>query len=91
MARTMQDLSEFVFVTMANFTLATHDSYLDHLKSGIKHDILAMLRHAPLHLAPLFPDSAIHKAEDEIAQYDDKCYLGGLHKKLGRYHPYLVF
>ena len=29
MARTMQDLSEGVFINMANFTLARRDSYLD--------------------------------------------------------------
>ena len=41
MARTMQDLAYFVFVNLANITLVRHDSYLDHLKSGIKHDTLA--------------------------------------------------
>ena len=30
MARTMQDLSEAVFINMANFTLARRDSYLDY-------------------------------------------------------------
>ena len=40
MARTMQGLSDFVFVNMAKITLSTCDTYLDHLKSGIKHDTL---------------------------------------------------
>ena len=33
MARTMQDLSEGIFINMANFTLARRDSYLDYLHS----------------------------------------------------------
>ena len=39
---------------MANITFARHDSYLDHLKSGIKHDTLAAVRTAPIHLGSLF-------------------------------------
>ena len=48
MAKTMQDLLDFVFVIMVNITHAKCDSYLDHLKSEIKHDILAALRTAPI-------------------------------------------
>ena len=40
MARTMQDLSEGVFVNVANLTLARRDSYLDFIKTGIKQDTL---------------------------------------------------
>ena len=40
MAKTMEHLNEFVFVSMANLTLARWDSYLSHLKSGIKPDAL---------------------------------------------------
>ena len=36
MARTMQDLSESVFINVANFTLARRDSYLDYLHAGVK-------------------------------------------------------
>ena len=35
MARTMQDLSEGVFISMANFTLARRDSYLEYLHAGV--------------------------------------------------------
>ena len=35
MARTMQDLSDHVFINMTNPTLAKHDSYLDYLKAGL--------------------------------------------------------
>ena len=38
MARMMQDLSEAVFINMANFTLARRDSYLDYLHAGVKQD-----------------------------------------------------
>ena len=31
MARTMQDLSEGVFISVVNFTLASRDSYLDYM------------------------------------------------------------
>ena len=71
MARTIQDFSDFVFVNMTNITLARCDNCLDPLKSGMKQDTLAALRTAPIHLGSLFGDSFIHKAEDEISQYDD--------------------
>ena len=56
MAKTMEHLSDFVFISMANLTLARRDSYLAHLRSGIKPDSLAALRTTPLHMATLFPD-----------------------------------
>ena len=37
MARTVQDLSEGVFISVANFTLACGDSYLEYLHTGVKH------------------------------------------------------
>ena len=36
MARTMQDLSEGVFISMAKFSLARRDSYLEYLHAGVK-------------------------------------------------------
>ena len=38
MAHTMQDLSEGFFISMANFTLARRDSYLEYLHAGVKQD-----------------------------------------------------
>ena len=35
MARTMQDLSEGMFISMANFTLARRDSYIEYLHAGV--------------------------------------------------------
>ena len=39
MARTMQDLSEGVFVNVANLTLARRDSYLEFIKTGINRTL----------------------------------------------------
>ena len=61
MARTMQDLSEAVFINMANFTLARRDSYLDYLHAGVKQDTVNALRTSPVHLNALFPDQLIDK------------------------------
>ena len=47
MARAMQDVSDFVFIGMANLTLVRRDSYLDHVKPGINLDTLADFRKAP--------------------------------------------
>ena len=68
MARTMQDLSEAVFINMANFTLARRDSYLDYLHAGLKQDTVHALRTSPVHLNALFPDQLIAKAEEEVGK-----------------------
>ena len=46
-AKTMEHLSEFVFISMGNLTLTRRDAYLTHVKSGIKPDTIAALRAAP--------------------------------------------
>ena len=68
MARTMQDLSEGVFISMANFTLACRGSCLEYLHSGVKQDTLNALRTSPVHLGQLFPDQLITKTEEEICK-----------------------
>ena len=68
MARTMQDLSEGVFIIMANFTLARRDSFLEYLHAGVKEDTLTAMRMSPVHLHSLFPDQLITKAEEEICR-----------------------
>ena len=65
-SRTMQDLSEGVFINMANFTLARRDSYLDYLHAGVKQGTVNALRTSPVHLNALFPDQLITKTEEEI-------------------------
>ena len=72
MQRTMQDLSEGVFISMANLTLARRDSYLEFIRGGVKPDTLTALRTAPVHLHSLFPDSLLAKAEDEISRSEER-------------------
>ena len=86
MAKTLKHLSDFVFVTVANTNLARRDSYLSHLKAGIKPDTLASLRTAPLLIPMLFPNEALRQAEQDIASFESK----GQHQpgKKGRFHPY---
>ena len=72
-AKAMEHLSDFTFVSMANVTLCKRDSYLAHLKSGLKQDTVAALRQAPLDLPTLFLDSVLKRAEDDIGRFEDKC------------------
>ena len=88
MQRTMQNLSEGVFISMANLTLAHRESYLEFLRGGVKQDILTALRTAPVHLPSLFPDSLLIKAEDEISYSEERRSSGSSHRKPGRFHPY---
>ena len=46
----VEHLTDFVFITMGNLTLARRDAYLNHVKNGIKPDTLAALRTVPLHI-----------------------------------------
>ena len=67
MGKLLQHLSDFTFTQMANLTLVRRDSYLEHLKQGVKPDTFSALRNCPLNRYALFPDTVIRKAEDEIA------------------------
>ena len=87
-ARTMEDLSEGVFISMANFTLARRDSYLEYLHAGVKQDTLTALRTAPVHLHSLFPDQLITKPEEEICRSEETHSSGQSHRRQGRFHPY---
>ena len=73
----MEHLTEFVFISMGNLTLACRDTYLTHMKSGVKLDTLDGLRTAPIHITTLFPDSVIKKAEEEIAHFESKGQSSG--------------
>ena len=81
----MEHLTDFVFVSMGNLTLARRDSYLMHIKTGIKPNTLASLKTAPLQMATLFPDRILKRAEDNIANYKSKGRSS--HGKC-QYHPY---
>ena len=86
----MDLLSEFAFIDVANMTLARGDAYLAHVKAGIKQDTLSELRQAPLHLPIIFPDQSLKKAEEDIAQYQNKghsTHSSSSYKK-ECYHPY---
>ena len=72
MARTMQDLSEGVFISLANFTLARVDSYLEYLHAGVKQNMLSALRTAPVHLQSLFLDQLLIKAEEEVSRSEER-------------------
>ena len=72
MAKTLEHLTDFVFITVANTTLARRDSYLSHLKMGIKPDTFAALRTGPLRISTLFPDAALKQAEQDIANFESK-------------------
>ena len=61
-----------LFLSMANLTLASRDSYFSNLNTGIKPDTLTSLRTAPLQLATLFPGNDINQAEEDIASYENK-------------------
>ena len=66
MAKTMEHLSEFVFINVGNLTLAKKDMYLAHIKAGIKQDTLSTLRQTPFHLDKLFPAQVMKKTEVDI-------------------------
>ena len=89
MQHTMQDLSEGVFISMANLTLARRDSYLEFIRGGVKPDTLTALRTSPVHLLSLFPDSLLVKAEDEISRSEERHSMGNTQRKPGRFHPYV--
>ena len=85
-AKTMEHLSEFVFISMGNMTLACRDAYLNHIKGGVKPDTIAALRTAPLHIPTLFPENIIKRAEEEIVHFEAKGQPSLRGK--GQYHPY---
>ena len=103
MGKSLQHLSDFIFVQMANFTLTHRDAYLENLKIGVKPDTFSALRNCPLNGYALFPDAIIRKAEDEITQFDNTKrtsqpgsghggFTGGFRKQQqqGRFQPYLA-
>ena len=88
-AKAMEHLTDFVFFTMGNVTLARRDSYLSHIKNGVKSDTLAALRSAPLQLGTLFPDTIIKRAEEEISHHDSKNQSSAAYARgKNRFHPY---
>ena len=70
MGTALQHLADSLFVNLANTILLRRDSYLDHVKNGIKPDTWNMLRNAPMFGHGLFPDSVLATAEQDITKYE---------------------
>ena len=49
--------------------LLRRDSYLDHVKSGLKQDTWNQLRNALLFHGGLFPDAVLATAEQDITKF----------------------
>ena len=97
--KSLQYPSDFTFVQMANLTLVRRDSYLEHLKPGVKPDTFSALWNCPLNTHALSPDAVIRKAEDEIAQFETLKrtnqpgpgrggFAGNQKRQQNRYQPY---
>ena len=59
MGTALQHLADSLFVNLSNIILLRRDSYLEHVKPGIKPDTLNNLRNAPMFGLGLFPDSVL--------------------------------
>ena len=86
-----KDLSDQIFVNHSNFILLQRDSFLDSVKPGITLDTLGKLRASPIHTEWLFAEEAIHKAEGEIKDAEQKpasSRPSSSSRGNSRYHPY---
>ena len=88
MARTMQDLSEGAFISVANFTLSRRDIYLEYLHAGGKPDTLTALHTALVHLQSLFSDQFLIKAEEAVSRSEERRLSSQSHRKPGCFDPY---
>ena len=70
MGTALQHLADSLFASLANLVLLRRDSYLDHVKSGIKRDTWNMLRNAHMFGHGLFPDAVLATAEQDITKYE---------------------
>ena len=83
MARTMQDLLDFVFIYMANITLLRCDSYLEFLRQGVEYDSSSFEDISTLCSQIVLSQKCRRKL---VLMKSDS--LGGPHKKSDRCHPY---
>ena len=79
-------LVNFNSSNVANMTLARRDACLAHVKAGIKQDTLS----APIHLDKLFPDQTLKRAEEDIAQFENKVHpaQNSSNYRKDWFHPY---
>ena len=91
----LQHLADSLFVQLGNFILMRRDSYLDHVRPGMKMDTWNELRNAALFGYGLFPDAALNVAEQDINKFETQhvsvqSRVGPQHqqKTKYRYKPY---
>ena len=84
MANSMEHLTDFVFVNMANTILPRRDSYLSYLKAGVKADTCNAFRTALLHFDTIFLDSVIK--QERILTPMTKIALGWCTRSVGTTH-----
>ena len=77
MGTALQHLADSSFVHLANLMLLRRDSYLKHIKLGVKQDTWLQLRNAPLFGYGLFPDNIICQTEQDIAKHDSASVAPG--------------
>ena len=59
-------LADSLFVQVANFVLLCRDSYLEHVRPGLKPNTWNRLLNAPLFSSGLFPYNVLTIAEQDI-------------------------
>ena len=62
-------MADSLFVQLGNFVLLRQNSYLDHVKNGLKPDTWNQLCNAPLFYGGLFPDAMLATAEQDITKF----------------------
>ena len=70
MGTALQHLADSLFVHLTNLIFIHQDSYLDHVKAGIKQDTWNQLCNGPPCGYGLFPDSVICTAEQDITKQE---------------------
>ena len=71
LGKSIQHMTDSLFITMSNFTLMRRDAYFDHLlKPGVKQDYWCSLKNPPLQSYGLFPDDALCNAEEDINKFE---------------------
>ena len=70
MGTALQHLADSLFVNLTNLVLIRRDSYLEHVKQGMKPDTWNLLRNAPVFVYGLFPDSVLCTAEQDITKFE---------------------
>ena len=77
MGTALQHLADSSFVHLTNLILLRRDSYLEHIKPGVKQDTWLQLCNAPLFGYGLFPDNIICQAEQDIDKHDSASVAPG--------------